>query len=475
LGERLVTMHQDVTSRGRLIDLIKKFNLYPKEQAKRPLEDIVEDMRPKIRISALDINPAQQKNLGSAFQISFAYDNRQDSYKVVNEIVGMFTSQNVMDRRAKSRVTTDFLNEEVKVAKAELDRIENALTQFKLKNAGSLPDELQINLGTQRSYESQLQSARDQLSRLQADKLMHETTIQNFKNQLNTLVTTTEVETATQARNDRLMEMEREVQNLETRIAVMRESFRAEHPTMMAAVTRLETAKRERDRLAVLDEKNRQQAAPVTRKILNPNAVARQTELEGQIKTAQARMHAVEMEVAERIRNEKQINESLKTVNARIQANPLMQGEYVRLSRDFNLAKTNYDGLTSKKSSAEVANRLEDRSAGENLEVLDPASVPVKPSEPNRWLIVGGGVGIGLVLGLFFAGAQEVKDTTLKNLKDCRAYTNQMILSSIPLLENALLVRRTRRLRWLAWSSAMIVGVIAMSTSVYYYYWGRGA
>jgi drug/metabolite transporter (DMT)-like permease len=143
------------------------------------------------------------------------------------------------------------------------------------------------------------------------------------------------------------------------------------------------------------------------------------------------------------------------------------------MMRDYNLAKARYDELNAKKSSSEVANRLEDRSAGENLEVLDPAALPLKPSEPNRWVIVGAGVGIGFVAGLFLAGAREVKDTTMKGLKDVRAYTNLAILSSIPLLENALLVRRKRRLTWLAWSSAMIVGVVAMSSSIYYYYWGH--
>ena len=75
----------------------------------------------------------------------------------------------------------------------------------------------------------------------------------------------------------------------------------------------------------------------------------------------------------------------------------------------------------------------------------------------------------GLVIGLLLAAAKEVKDTSLKNLKDVRAYTNLPVLSSIPLLENALLVRRKRRLVWLAWSSAVIVGCMLMSISVYYH------
>ena len=62
-----------------------------------------------------------------------------------------------------------------------------------------------------------------------------------------------------------------------------------------------------------------------------------------------------------------------------------------------------------------------------------------------------------------------MRNTSLKNLKDVRAYTNMPVLSSIPLLENALLVRRKRRLVWLAWSSAVIVGCILMSGSMYYH------
>jgi len=36
-----------------------------------------------------------------------------------------------------------------------------------------------------------------------------------------------------------------------------------------------------------------------------------------------------------------------------------------------------------------------------------------------------------------------------------------------------LLVRRKRRLFWLAWSTAIIIGTVAMSGSMYYYYFGK--
>src|SRR6266852_7502661 len=75
MQDRMNTMLQDVTSRSKLIDMIKKFNLYPSDQAKKPLEDIVEEMRTKINIIPLDNSAVQPKTIGSAFRIAYNYSN----------------------------------------------------------------------------------------------------------------------------------------------------------------------------------------------------------------------------------------------------------------------------------------------------------------------------------------------------------------------------------------------------------------
>ena len=138
------------------------------------------------------------------------------------------------------------------------------------------------------------------------------------------------------------------------------------------------------------------------------------------------------------------------------------------------MAKQSYEDFHRKSELSETAKNLEEHKAGENLEVLDPPATRRRPPNPTapRWAAMG--TGMGLMLGIVLAGAKEMKNTSLKNLKDVRAYTNLPVLSSIPLLENALLVRRKRRLLWLAWSSAIIFGSIAMSAAAYYYYYGHG-
>jgi hypothetical protein len=85
-------------------------------------------------------------------------------------------------------------------------------------------------------------------------------------------------------------------------------------------------------------------------------------------------------------------------------------------------------------------------------------------------MIVGVGTCIGLAFGMTVAGAREVQDTSLKNLKDVRAYTQLTVLASVPLLENDFVVRRRRRMAWLLWSAACFMGILIMSGAIAYYY-----
>src|SRR5437667_2665345 len=312
MQDRLATMQQDVTSRSKLIDMIKKFNLYASEQAKRPLEDIVEDMRLSIHIDAVEAKGAQQqanKTTGSAFRLAFSYSNNHDAQKVVTEMVNAFMSQNIVDRRQKSRITTEFLSEEVKTAKASLDSIENELIAFKQRNAGKLPEELQSNLQMQNSYQQQLGAVQEVLNRNQQDKMMLETSLQNLKSQLNNVQVAEEESVAkntkTETKSDRLAEAEKRVADADGILSAMREQLKPEHPDLKKQIARLETVKQERDRVAAQvaaqavaeEERTNQQAAVVVapRKRVNPNDAKNRADVEAQIKTMQARIHGLEL------------------------------------------------------------------------------------------------------------------------------------------------------------------------------------
>src|SRR5687768_9412192 len=83
MSQRINSMYQTVSSRGNLTNIINLYNLYPGERSRKPMEDIVEDMRRAINIRDVGNLGQRERERGiSAFQISFSYENRISAQKV---------------------------------------------------------------------------------------------------------------------------------------------------------------------------------------------------------------------------------------------------------------------------------------------------------------------------------------------------------------------------------------------------------
>jgi G-rich domain on putative tyrosine kinase len=152
---------------------------------------------------------------------------------------------------------------------------------------------------------------------------------------------------------------------------------------------------------------------------------------------------------------------------------PAGQKEYAELARDRELAKARYDQLEMQRQRSAAQIELNRRKQGETLEELDSASLPTSPSQPKRYLIIPMGAVLGFVIGVVIVGMREMKDTSLKTLKDARLYTQLAILGSVPLLENDVVVQRRKQVMWVGWAAATIVGLAIMAGSVVHYYMSK--
>ena len=466
MTQRINAMANSIESRANLTNLINTHNLYRGPLARKPLEDVIEDMRKDIHISPVGNLQAQGRGAISAFKVSYEYSNRYLAQKVAAELARDFIDANIRALASQSAATTDFLKDQWEAAKKRLDDLETRMTQFRVKNAGRLPEQLQANLQTLRSLETQLAGANDTINRIGQEKLLLENQIRIYRDQLTAFNQGTDAISA-RVKDERLAQAERDVAIMETTISGLKQRYKETHPDVKQAEAQLEALKQRRDSLLKEEAQKPLETAP---KKPSTQEVRGSQELEGALSRVQSQVQVKDMELEERTKTQKKIEEAIAAYTARIQASPLMERDYVELSRDYSMAKSLYEELNGKKSQSEAATALENRQYGERLELLESASLPETPAKPNRLLIIGAGFGVGLTLGLFAAGAREMKDTSLKNLKDARAYTNLAVLGTIPLLENDLVVRRKRRLTWLAWSTVCIMGILAMTSSIYYYY-----
>jgi len=348
--------------------------------------------------------------------------------------------------------------------------------KFKTENMGRLPEQFQANVAQLNTYQMMVSQANEGLSRLQQQKLQLETQLQNNNTNINYYNSILEEQVtvggAAQVRNERLNQLNQRIMNLQSEIAALQEQLTPNHPTIKRAQASLSARERQRQE-AEKEDLERQAAAPAAgptvKRVTNQQAFRAVQDLNASNNVLKTEMQNLNMQMDEKVKQIQEFNRMISHYQSRVEGSPQLEGQYLALTRDLSLAKQSYEDYHRKTEVSETAKDLEQAKAGENLEVLDAASDPQAPSEPNRPQIAAMGAGIGLMLGIVLAGAKEMKNTSLKNLKDVRAYTNLPVLSSIPLLENALLVRRKRRLVWLAWSSAIIVGSIVMSAAAYYH------
>jgi hypothetical protein len=80
-----------------------------------------------------------------------------------------------------------------------------------------------------------------------------------------------------------------------------------------------------------------------------------------------------------------------------------------RVTRDYEISKSNYRSLLDKKLSAEMSTDMERRQKSERFTVIDPARVPEKPFKPNRPLFWALGVAAGLLFGMVAGFGMELR------------------------------------------------------------------
>ena len=478
MSERISAMQQDILSRTSLSELIQRpaLDLYKKERERKPLDDVIETMRTKdVHIQVVRL-PGQGDRQASAFTISFSYPDRYKAQAAVSALVTRFMESNLSGQRVAGTVTQDFVNDQVLRAKAELDRLNDELTRFRKENLGRLPEQLQMNVQAMSSLQSQRVSLDEALNRDSQDKIMLETKLDTLRSQRDTYGSLAQqnVDDPVQTgKSDRVRELNKAVSDAEVQLASKKQIYTDTHPDVVSMQATLESLKKERDQATQEDEKqSASTASPKSGASRRANAYvnAQLNDMQLMAEQTKSQLKALDMGHATKLKELERVNQQISQFQGRLESGPANEQKYVQLTSDQQQANQKYQELVKKQSLSEENQSAQTRKAGENLEVLDAASLPESPTAPNRWMIIGTGFGLGALLGLGLAAFREVKDTSLKNLKDVRAYTQLPILSSIPLLEDDLLVQRRRRLAYLSWSAAVLLGMLAISVSMYYHF-----
>lgn len=470
LQGRFNSMIEGLLTKTTLQGIINEFDLYKKDLRRVPLEDVIENMRQHDIVieQVAGVGQVNGRSQVAAFHIGFKYNNRYVAQKVATKLIADIMVENQKETSDVSKDTSLFLQQTWEESRAKLNALETKLSQFRQNNLGKLPDQQQSNFNQLTAIQTQILSLNTSMGRVNQEKLVLENSLRIYKDQLEKLKDPSPQEQAAAQKNEKLVEKDREIAFYDNQLTQLKQRYTESNPDVQAVESKLANAKKERDSI-VKEEANKKPEAVVAR-AASPEFLKQQNDLSASIKHLQGLEAAKDLEMQGYQKQVADLTTQLKDVNSRLAGMPVGLKEYEELVRDRDLARAEYESNDKKFNSSRIATQVINNRQGEHLESVEDPSVPQTPTEPKRPVIILAGTGLGLILGLFMAGAREVKDSSLKNLKDVRAYTQLPILGSIPLLENDLIVRRRRRITWLAWATACLVGLVVMSSSVVYYY-----
>ena len=423
IEERLSSIQQQVMSRTLLTQMVQEFGLYPEAVRRDGNEAVIERLRKDIRVATSVTRSARGGGI-DAFSISFAHPNPQLAMKVTARLASQFIEENLRSREQLVAGASEFIEQELAMAKERLEAQEQSISLFKTKYMGELPEQVPANLSALDRLSLQHGTTLDALQRA-ADRLsLIEKTFKEYVALGPVTAGTVQGAGGAIVVDSPLLRLK----ELERNLTILEAEYKDNYPDIIALKQEIQALKAQVAK-TVVENKESAKATMLTNETQPIDAYLR--ELGRQREESKLEIASLK----ERLLRTK---DQMKEYEARVEKAPAREQELMLLERDYGNLKENYRSLLDKKLNARLSENLEKRQKGEQFRILDPANLPQKPEMPDRLkimllaLVLGCGSGVGVVVALEFFGPVFRRSDDVESLLQLR------VLASIPNFSSAL-------------------------------------
>ncbi len=417
--QRIATLQQQMLSGSRLRPVIQSLGLVKPGEEGRLMEDIRTNMTVTPVLTSINGAPGPGKKKPTSptdeplpgFYIGYTNSDPGRAQKICSALTSLMVDENLRSRADIAKGTTDFLSRQVEDAKRAIDDQDAKLAAFKKQYMGQLPGDVDTNMRMLSSLNSQLDATTQTLGRAQQDKSYAESMLAQQ---------VASWKASQSAANPQTLEQQ--LNALQAQLIQLQGRYTDDHPDVIK--TKSDIAKVQ----ARLDEVNKQMnSAPVA-------STSASGDESPEIKQLRLQVHQYKQVIDQSTADQKKLQAQINVYQARTAMSPAIEEQYRELTRDYDNAQTFYRDLLTKKSSAEVANNMENEQQGEQMVILTPAQLPDAPTFPNRPILAAGGLGAGLGLGLVVAMWLEFSDRCIRTEKDIAIVMDLPMLISVPWL-----------------------------------------
>jgi polysaccharide biosynthesis transport protein len=383
LEQRLVTVRQELLSRPVLEQAIQEMNLYPDVVSKKGLQAAVERMRRDLEVKVEG---------EAAYELAYSSHDPELAAKVANRLTELIAAATRQVRQEQAARATGLFESEMESLKKNLASWERSIAQFKVDHMGELPEQLETNMRGLERIGGLLQTKSEELRVAEA----------------------------------RRSELARAHYAMDTEAGRLQAAFDSTNRALVAARTQWTEDHPEVQRMS------------------------READgLQGKLKDAASRMWAERQERARAAGLVGQIQKEIDGLHAQVETyqkrldnTPKWAHELGVLQRDYEIAKTKYQSVVSRKVEAEIAQELEVRAAEKAFNVISAAAPPSAPARPDRLsgLLICALLALGL--GVLVGVVKDMRDDSLRDPAEVRDRLPLPVLAVVPPLNGKPTARR---------------------------------
>jgi len=411
--DALDTIKREVLSRSRLQQIVDEFGLYPEKKAMGTAA-ITELMRGDIELQAISKDPERRSM--NAFLIAFTGPNPSIARQVTNRITSLFIEENMKKQRQSDTGTTSFLQKQVEIAKAELDRQEALVRDYKMKNVGNLPEQSAGNIEILNGLQIQLQGAEANLARARQERTYLQSMLSHYGSGT---VGKSAIAEGSEAG------LQQEIATLRSQRDELLARYSPRYPDVVSLNQQISDREAQASHLTSNRETSQidEKSVGASERELAPDSASMQL---------RSQLEANTVEIADAIKQTKWLGAQIATYQNRLTLAPIREQEFEDVQRNYESAKANLASLLNKETQSELATEMEAQQDTQQYKVIDPASLPIRPISPNRRRFALGGLAAGLALGFGVALLVDARDRSFHAEAEVRRLFAVPIVVGIP-------------------------------------------
>lgn len=435
---RLNLIREKLLNRAGLLELITRFDLYPDLRKRASEEAVVDRMRKDV---SLELKELQRQVYGRdgtfGFKVSYRGRDPETVANVANTLATQYVEENLKMRTHQAKDTTTLLKKQLDDIKKRHEEQESRIANFKLRNMGELPEQVEVNLSTLGRLNQELASNSE-----------HQMRVLERRERLGKQLF--DLNSGAPASVINPDSLPHHLEKLRTELTELRTRASAKHPDVLriqGEIAAIEHAMAEMAKEAKLDPA--QSAALLT----SPEEIKH-----------------VLREVDHELRNlkaeEQRLRSEVGSYQRRVERSPHHAQEFQQLERDYKMTKDLYFSVLQRYEDAQLAEQMEQAKHVGQMRIVDPAMPSKAPTAPSRLKLILGALALSFGLSIGAMMFAEQRDQSFHDVESLRAFTKVPVLVRIPaIVTKADRLRSYRRVMFRTTASViclvLIVGVFS--------------